>query len=99
MKFHIINFLTLYCCTDRSGLNDTNTRCSNLGKHLSKSASELSCRDCSIESPNSSPQRAKSAANPAVTGVIQKTHGFFSTLKVRPIIRFCSQSDPVFDLF
>lgn len=55
---------------------------SNLVKHLSKSASELSCRDCTTESPHGSPQRAKSAANPAVAGVIQRTHGFFSTLKV-----------------
>ena len=70
--------------SDRTGLND-NSRCSNLGKHLSKSASELSCRDCNTDSPNNSPLRTKSVANPAVAGVIQKTHGFFSTLKVTTI--------------
>lgn len=36
-----------------------------------------------MDSPTGSPIRAKSAANPAVAGVLQKTHGFFSTLKHR----------------
>lgn len=50
-------------------------------KHFSKSASELNGHDCSIEE---SPQRAKSAApQHPVGGVLQKTHGFFSTLKHR----------------
>lgn len=50
-------------------------------KHFSKSASELNGHDGSIEE---SPQRAKSAAHqPSVSGVFQKTHGFFSTLKHR----------------
>ncbi|EAT41474.1 AAEL006893-PA, partial [Aedes aegypti] len=56
-----------------------------LRKHLSKSASELSCNDCggSGDSPQSSPQRARSAVNPSVPGVIQRTHGFFNTLRNR----------------
>lgn len=64
------------------------SRCSSLRKHLSKSASELSCKECtgSITSdtitPFSSPQRAKSAANPGVSTVLQRTSGFLSTLKV-----------------
>lgn len=50
-------------------------------KHFSKSASELNGHDCSTEE---SPQRAKSAApQQSVGGVLQKTHGFFSTLKHR----------------
>lgn len=51
-------------------------------KHLSKSTSELSCREFSIDTPNSSPLRTKGSINPSVVGVLQKTHGFFSTLKV-----------------
>lgn len=64
------------------------SRCSSLRKHLSKSASELSCKECtgSITSdtitPFPSPQRAKSAANPSVSTVLQRTSGFLSTLKV-----------------
>uniref|UniRef100_A0A1Q3G4Q9 Putative conserved plasma membrane protein n=1 Tax=Culex tarsalis TaxID=7177 RepID=A0A1Q3G4Q9_CULTA len=61
------------------------SKCSSLRKHLSKSASELSCNDCggSGDSPQSSPQRARSAVNPAIPGVIQRTHGFFNTLRNR----------------
>lgn len=64
------------------------SRCSSLRKHLSKSASELSCKECtgSVTSdtitPFPSPQRAKSAANPSVSTVLQRTSGFLSTLKV-----------------
>lgn len=64
------------------------SRCSSLRKHLSKSASELSCKECSGSvtsdtiTPFPSPQRAKSAANPNVSTVLQKTSGFLSTLKV-----------------
>lgn len=65
------------------------SRCSSLRKHLSKSASELSCKECtgSITSdtvtPFPSPQRAKSAANPNVSTVLQRTSGFLSGLKVK----------------
>lgn len=55
-------------------------------KHISKSASELDNRDGKKETPQEkpieSPQRARGAINPAVSGVLQRTHGFFSTLKV-----------------
>ncbi|XP_055374583.1 multiple C2 and transmembrane domain-containing protein isoform X2 [Condylostylus longicornis] len=57
----------------RSRLND-------ITRHLSKSASELNGHECNVDSPTSSPQRAKSAAATS-TGVIAKTHGFFSTLR------------------
>ncbi|XP_058054608.1 multiple C2 and transmembrane domain-containing protein, partial [Anopheles bellator] len=68
----------------RSRLN-LESKCSSLRKHLSKSASELSCNDCggSGDSPQSSPQRARSANAPTIPGVIQRTHGFFSTLRHR----------------
>ncbi|XP_055687103.1 multiple C2 and transmembrane domain-containing protein isoform X2 [Lutzomyia longipalpis] len=66
----------------KSRLNQE-AKCSYLGKHLSKSASELSCRDCSMDSPSGSPHRTRSIANPAVSGVLQKTHGFFNTLRHR----------------
>lgn len=56
-------------------------------KHISKSASELSNRDekkvTPQETPTASPRRARGAINPAVSGVLQRTHGFFSTLKVK----------------
>lgn len=53
-------------------------------KHFSKSASELNGHDCGLDSPQNSPQRAKSAAQqPTGGGVFNKTHGFFSTLKHR----------------
>ncbi|XP_017839144.1 multiple C2 and transmembrane domain-containing protein isoform X2 [Drosophila busckii] len=67
-----------------------------LGKHLSKSASELNGHDChGHESPHISPKRAKSAASPSIShgsagggvasgvGVLQKTHGFFNNLRHR----------------
>ncbi|XP_039954428.1 multiple C2 and transmembrane domain-containing protein isoform X1 [Bactrocera tryoni] len=70
-----------------------------LGRHLSKSASELNGHDCHSErdSPRTSPKRAKSAAtahsgssggaggsgHSGTGGVFQKTHGFFNTLKHR----------------
>lgn len=61
------------------------SNCIKLRKHISKSTSELSyhdsCRDLSGE--KQSPKRVKSAGTAAgVTGVLQKTHGFFSTLRV-----------------
>lgn len=65
------------------------SRCSSLRKHLSKSASELSCKECTGSAtsdsitPFPSPQRAKSAANPSVSTVLQRTSGFLSTLKNR----------------
>ncbi|KFB36651.1 AGAP007646-PA-like protein [Anopheles sinensis] len=71
--------------TQRSRLN-LESKCSSLRKHLSKSASELSCNDCggSGDSPQSSPQRARSANVPTIpAGVIQRTHGFFNTLRHR----------------
>ncbi|XP_055531817.1 multiple C2 and transmembrane domain-containing protein isoform X2 [Wyeomyia smithii] len=70
---------------ERSRLN-LESKCSSLRKHLSKSASELSCNDCggSGDSTQSSPQRARSAvAGPTIPGVIQRTHGFFNTLRNR----------------
>ncbi|XP_050073733.1 multiple C2 and transmembrane domain-containing protein isoform X1 [Anopheles maculipalpis] len=69
----------------RSRLN-LESKCSSLRKHLSKSASELSCNDCGSygDSPQSSPQRARSANVPTIpAGVIQRTHGFFNTLRHR----------------
>ncbi|XP_036332548.1 multiple C2 and transmembrane domain-containing protein [Rhagoletis pomonella] len=65
-----------------------------LGRHLSKSASELNGHDCHDErdSPRTSPKRAKSAATAhsggggsgsGASGVFHKTHGFFNTLKHR----------------
>lgn len=74
-----INYVSFF--SDKSCFND-DIQCSKLRKHLSKSASELSAGKYSTDWQNSSPQRAKSAVNPSVAGVIQKTHGFFSTLKV-----------------
>lgn len=82
LKLYLIQNFNFLFLTERSKLNNE-SQCTNLGKHLSKSASELSCRDCSMESPTGSPVRGKNATtNPAVAGVIQKTHGFFSTLRV-----------------
>uniref|UniRef100_A0A1B0DNA3 Uncharacterized protein n=2 Tax=Phlebotomus papatasi TaxID=29031 RepID=A0A1B0DNA3_PHLPP len=69
--------------TEKKSRLNQEAKCSILGKHLSKSASELSCRDCSVDSPSGSPHRTRSIANPAVSGVLQKTHGFFNTLKHR----------------
>ncbi|XP_055619934.1 multiple C2 and transmembrane domain-containing protein isoform X2 [Toxorhynchites rutilus septentrionalis] len=71
--------------TTSTGASTNKSKCSSLRKHLSKSASELSCNDCGLsgDSPSSSPQRARSAANPTVPGVIQRTHGFFNTLRNR----------------
>ncbi|XP_055612277.1 multiple C2 and transmembrane domain-containing protein isoform X2 [Uranotaenia lowii] len=73
----------------RSRLN-LESKCSSLRKHLSKSASELSCNDCGgstngVDSPQSSPQRARSAVNPSTNlpGVLQRTHGFLNTLRNR----------------
>ncbi|XP_002034504.2 multiple C2 and transmembrane domain-containing protein isoform X1 [Drosophila sechellia] len=66
-----------------------------LGKHLSKSASELNGHDCHLsESPHVSPKRAKSAVAQQLAGagsggvasgvgVLQKTHGFFNNLRHR----------------
>ncbi|XP_054740886.1 multiple C2 and transmembrane domain-containing protein isoform X1 [Anastrepha obliqua] len=67
-----------------------------LGRHLSKSATELNGHDCHGErdSPRTSPKRAKSAAtahsgggsgsgHSSSGGVFHKTHGFFNTLKHR----------------
>ncbi|KAH8401154.1 hypothetical protein KR009_003342, partial [Drosophila setifemur] len=68
-----------------------------LGKHLSKSASELNGHDCHHnESPHISPKRAKSAVAQHLSGsgggsggvaggvgVLQKTHGFFNNLRHR----------------
>ncbi|XP_034131551.1 multiple C2 and transmembrane domain-containing protein isoform X1 [Drosophila guanche] len=63
-----------------------------LGKHLSKSASELNGHDChGNESPHISPKRAKSAVSQQLAGggvasgvgVLQKTHGFFNNLRHR----------------
>ncbi|XP_034654013.1 multiple C2 and transmembrane domain-containing protein isoform X1 [Drosophila subobscura] len=63
-----------------------------LGKHLSKSASELNGHDChGNESPHISPKRAKSAVSQqqagggvaSGVGVLQKTHGFFNNLRHR----------------
>lgn len=68
-------------------------------KHISKSASELSHRDgtkaAAQEKPIESPQRARGAINPAVSGVLQRTHGFFSTLKVncKMVENVCSKPD------
>lgn len=49
-------------------------------KHLSKSASELDSRDSytNVPQPSPSPQRS----GRTVAGVLQRTHGFLSTLKV-----------------
>lgn len=49
-------------------------------KHLSKSASELDSRDSytNVPQPSPSPQRN----GRTVAGVLQRTHGFLSTLKV-----------------
>lgn len=83
-KFNFRNFVFLL---EKSKLN-LEGRCSSLRKHLSKSASELSCKECtgSVTSdsitPFPSPQRTKSAANPNVSSVLQRTHGFLSTLRV-----------------
>lgn len=81
----IICLLYIFFFTENLCLDDEDLQCSKLRKHLSKSASELSCGKYSTEWPSAtaSPQRAKSAVNPSVSGVIQKTHGFFSTLKHR----------------
>ncbi|XP_046865434.1 multiple C2 and transmembrane domain-containing protein isoform X2 [Drosophila willistoni] len=69
-----------------------------LGKHLSKSASELNGHDLhNNESPQISPKRTKSSASQHLgaasssstsgvasgVGVLQKTHGFFNNLKHR----------------
>lgn len=49
-------------------------------KHLSKSASELDSREnyTNLPQPSPSPQRS----GRTVAGVLQRTHGFLSTLKV-----------------
>lgn len=58
------------------------SNCIKLRKHISKSTSELSYHEsCPDMSEKQSPKRVKSAGTAA--GVLQKTHGFFSTLRVR----------------
>lgn len=49
-------------------------------KHLSKSASELDSRESytNVTQPSPTPQRS----GRSVAGVLQRTHGFLSTLKV-----------------
>lgn len=58
-------------------------RAHSFGKHLSKSASELDSRDNynaqSASQSSSSPQRS----GRTVAGVLQRTHGFLNTLKVK----------------
>lgn len=49
-------------------------------KHLSKSASELDSRDNYSVQPQPSPTPQRSSRT--VTHVLQRTHGFLSTLKV-----------------
>lgn len=49
-------------------------------KHLSKSASELDSRENYTNSPQPSPTPQRSGRS--VVGVLQRTHGFLSTLKV-----------------
>lgn len=75
-------------------LYDNDRRCtSNLEKRLSKSTSELNCHDHGSahisnnnndtkSSDSSTRQKVKNVVNPSVSGVLQKTHGFFSSLKV-----------------
>lgn len=61
-------------------------------KHISRSASELSnhegakANSSPPERPFDTPHRSRGVINPAVTGVLQRTHGFFSTLKVSDMI-------------
>ncbi|XP_063698220.1 multiple C2 and transmembrane domain-containing protein [Culicoides brevitarsis] len=71
--------------TKRSKLG-LDSNCIKLRKNISKSTSELSyhesCRELT-EEPKS-PKRVKSAGTAAgVTGVLQKTHGFFNNLRNR----------------
>lgn len=79
---NIISSTTHQFSGDDDTLNNSSTP-QRLGRHLSKSASELNGHECSIDSPNTSPKRAKSAASPSVSGVFQKTHGFLNSLKHR----------------
>lgn len=75
-----------YTDDSRCATPPTATTTTNISrKHLSKSTSELSCHDYSVDTPSGSPLRTKHGINPSVVGVLQKTHGFFSTLKVRNI--------------
>lgn len=88
IKFYILLFFLINDDFQKSGdnQNDSFEAAPNYVKHISKSASELSNRDGKKatvqEKPIESPQRARGAINPAVSGVLQRTHGFFSTLKV-----------------
>lgn len=86
------NYFTCYrfsqtAQTEKTKLN-LESRCSSLRKHLSKSASELSCKECTTSATNESitpfpsPKRAKSAAAPNVASVLQRTSGFLNNLKV-----------------
>lgn len=60
------------------------TNCIRIRKHLSKSTSELSHNGSGNEVPRTPPpQRVKSAGAASVSGVLQRTHGFFSTIKNR----------------
>lgn len=52
----------------------------SFGKHLSKSASELDSRENYAIPSHSSPSPHRSGRS--VAGVLQRTHGFLSTLKV-----------------
>lgn len=59
------------------------TNCIKIRRHLSKSTSELSNNGSGSDDPRTPPpQRVKSAGATSVSGVLQRTHGFFSTIKV-----------------
>lgn len=79
-----LNYLFI---SERSKLG-LDSNCIKLRKHISKSTSELSYNGSSsdMSAQKQAPQRVKSAGTASVTGVLQRTHGFFSTLRV--IIRY-----------
>lgn len=58
----------------------------SFGKHLSKSASELDSRENYAIPSQSSPSPQRSGRS--VAGVLQRTHGFLSTLKVKKKYNF-----------
>lgn len=70
--------LVLFCFDFTQQVDKTAEERAHCFKHLSKSASELDSHDnyTNLTQPSPTPQRR------TVAGVLQRTHGFLSTLKV-----------------
>lgn len=83
--FFCFIFLLFSCFSSKPILDDKTTEeRAHSFKHLSKSASELDSREnyTNVTQPSPTPQRS----GRSVAGVLQRTHGFLSTLKVINVI-------------